>query len=114
METGECIFCKIVRKQIPAEMVWEADAVVAFKDIHPKAEIHLLIVPKKHLATLRDLSEDDRFLVGEIVRAANQIMSEAHLGRKDYRLIANCGKGAGQAVFHVHFHLLAGRMFHFG
>lgn len=113
MEHSDCIFCKITKKEIPAEIVWEDERFMAFKDITPKAPIHVLIVPKRHIPTLRDVSAEDAAMMSEVVAVANLLMSESHLGQKDYRLIVNCGKGVGQAVFHIHFHLLAGKMFRF-
>lgn len=102
------IFSKIIQGQIPCTKVYENEHVIAFNDIAPQAPVHILIVPKKEIAKLQDLAEGDLYLLSEVVKAA-QIIAEK-LGIEDgYRLITNNGKEAGQTVFHLHFHLLAGK-----
>jgi histidine triad (HIT) family protein len=104
-----CLFCKIVAGQIPATIVFQDDHVVAFKDITPRAPTHVLIVPRRHVASLNDLGADDDALVGEMVRAAAAIATEQGLADRGYRTVFNCNADAGQTVFHIHLHLLGGR-----
>lgn len=106
-----CIFCKIVRGEIPARLVYEDDHVVAFPDINPQAPVHLLIIPKRHIPTLSDLSADDRSLAADILLVAKELAARNGLAEAGYRLVANCNESAGQTVFHLHFHLLGGRQF---
>lgn len=105
----ECIFCKIVHKSIPAEIIYEDDRVMAFKDTHPSAPVHYLLIPKKHIPTFLDLTEEEEGIVGHLQRVAGIIAREAGLGRKGFRLVSNCLEDAGQLVFHLHYHFLAGR-----
>lgn len=105
----ECIFCKIVSKEIPSAIVYEDDSVMAFNDINPEAPIHVLIVPKKHIPSLQDFDpEDSIYLVG-IHMAAKKIAERLKINKSGYRLINNCGTDAGQTVFHLHYHLVGGR-----
>jgi len=106
---SECLFCGIVEEKIKGEIVYRDDAIVAFKDINPKAPVHILIVPVKHIATLLDLQNEDSELVGEIFSVANRLAKEQGISKDGFRVVANCGAGAGQTVFHIHFHLLGGR-----
>ena len=106
---ADCLFCKIVAGQIPANIVFQDDHVVAFKDITPRAPTHVLIVPRRHVASLNDLVADDDALVGERVRAAATIARAEGLSDRGYRTIFNCNADAGQTVFHIHLHLLGGR-----
>ena len=103
-----CIFCQIVAGKARARKVYETDTVLAFWDISPKAPVHILIVPKKHIARLSDLTDDDTWLMGEIVAAAKAVAEQEGVG-DGFRLVANNGAQAGQSVFHIHFHLLGGR-----
>ncbi len=105
----ECIFCKIINGQVPSEKVYEDEEILAFKDIHPAAPIHVLIIPKKHIATLMDIEEEDSSLMGKIIQTAKLIAKQLGIEEKGFRLIANCGPDSGQEVMHIHFHLLAGR-----
>ncbi|MFH1143454.1 MAG: histidine triad nucleotide-binding protein [Candidatus Eisenbacteria bacterium] len=105
---GDCLFCKIVAGAIPAEKVYEDDRLLAFRDIHPAAPTHVLLIPKAHVATLDDLTPEHDALIGALLRAASTVARAEGLA-DGYRLIANCGRGAGQAVFHVHVHILGGR-----
>ena len=105
----DCLFCRIVKREIPSRAVAEDDRIYAFEDIAPKAPVHVLIVPKKHIATLADATEEDAALVGDVAMKAASIARERGLAH--YRLVVNNGEGAGQSVFHLHFHLLGGRPF---
>ena len=107
----DCLFCRIIAGGIPARMVAQDDLVVAFADINPQAPHHVLICPRAHLATLDELGTEHEALMGRVVRTAAQIARELGLPSGGYRLVANCGAGAGQSVFHIHFHLLGGRPF---
>jgi histidine triad (HIT) family protein len=106
---ADCLFCKIVEGQIPATIVFQDDHVVAFKDMTPRAPTHVLIVPRRHIASLNDLGAGDDALVGEMVRAAAAIAKEQGLADRGYRTVFNCNADAGQTVFHIHLHLLGGR-----
>jgi histidine triad (HIT) family protein len=103
------IFQKIIDKEIPADIVYEDDLVLAFKDINPQAPVHILVIPKKPIAKLSDMAEDDASLVGTLIYRATRIAEEQNI--EDYRLTVNNGARAGQTVFHVHIHLMAGRAF---
>ncbi len=106
---ADCLFCKIIRREIPATLVYEDDRVVAFSDINPQAPTHVLVVPKRHVATLNDIGTEDDQLVGELVRRAAAIAKERGLSAGGYRTVFNTNRGAGQTVFHIHLHLLGGR-----
>lgn len=103
-----CIFCKIIKKEIPASFVFESDFVVAFPDINPSADTHILIVPKKHIGAVQDLTTQDGELLSKIYQVANQLVSEYNLEGKQYRIVVNGGKA--QHVLHLHFHLLGGKL----
>tara|TARA_B100002052_G_scaffold93879_1_gene86586 strand:- start:936 stop:1277 length:342 start_codon:yes stop_codon:yes gene_type:complete len=105
----ENIFNKIINKEIKADIVFENDKVIAFKDINPAAPIHLLIIPKKNIKTINDIQENDKELIGELFLAAKKIAKDYNIDKNGYRLIFNCNDDAGQSVFHIHMHLLAGR-----
>ena len=102
-----CLFCQIVDKKIPAKILYEDAETLAFYDINPQAPVHLLIIPKKHLAQVSDLSEKDTALAGTLIQTAKKIAAENSW--KNYRLVFNNGEEAGQSVFHIHLHLLSGR-----
>lgn len=108
---AECLFCKIVNGEIPGAIVYKDDRLVAFKDINPQAPMHVLIVPRRHVATLNDLTEKDDALVGEMVRRAAALAAEHGHAKGGYRTVLNCNQDAGQSVFHVHLHVLGGRRF---
>lgn len=108
---SDCLFCKIVKGEIPSQKTYEDDRIFAFEDIQPQAPHHTLIIPKKHIATLNDLEDEDRNLMGEIILVASRIAQKKGLSDEGYRLVANCLERAGQSVFHIHFHLLGGRSF---
>ena len=106
---SDCIFCKIVGREIPAQLVHEDDSLIAFKDLNPQAPLHALIVPRRHVATLNDLTPADDALVGSMFRVAARLAKEHGYADRGYRTVFNCNREAGQSVFHVHLHLLAGR-----
>ena len=107
----DCLFCRIISLDIPAKILYTDDHVVAFGDINPQAPRHTLICPRKHLATLNDVTETDEPLMGHVVRTAATLARLHGDAEEGYRLVANCQRGAGQSVFHIHFHLLGGRSF---
>ena len=104
----ECLFCKIANKEAPAEMVYEDGLFAAFKDINPKAPVHILIVPKKHIVSVNDLGEADKPMLGELFLAAKKIAKERGVMDKGYKLVFNVGRGGGQIIDHLHLHLLGG------
>ena len=104
-----CIFCKIIKGEIPSEKVYEDEEILAFKDINPAAPIHILVIPKKHIETLFDVKEEDNYLIGKIYTTRNKIAKDLGIEKDGFRVIANCGKDSGQEVMHIHFHLLAGK-----
>lgn len=105
----DCLFCKIIDGQIPATLVHQDDRLIAFKDVNPQAALHVLIVPRRHIATLNDLQAGDDGLVGEMVRRAAAIAVGHGYDARGYRMVFNCNADAGQTVWHIHLHLLAGR-----
>lgn len=104
-----CPFCRIVAGEIPAKKVYEDDALLAFEDINPQAPLHVLIVPKTHVATLNDLGPEHEGLVGSLVRRAAAIAQERGYAASGFRTVFNCNAAAGQTVFHIHLHVLGGR-----
>jgi len=105
---GNCLFCKIVNKTAPAQIVYEDDKVIVFKDIHPKAPLHLLIVLKKHIPSVNHLEITDKELMGELILAAQKIARKEGAAKSGYKLVFNVGKGGGQLIPHLHLHLLGG------
>ncbi len=105
----QCIFCRIADRDIPSPLLWEDDDVVAFNDLSPRAPQHILIIPRKHLSSLNDISEEDIRVMGKISYVASQLARELGFDEAGYRLVCNCGRDSGQEVFHIHYHLLAGR-----
>lgn len=103
-----CVFCKIINKEIPSDIVYEDDKVIAFKDINPATPIHILVVPKKHIETLLDVKEDDSELIAHIYQVINKIARDNNFADDGFRVITNCGRDSGQEVMHIHFHILAG------
>jgi histidine triad (HIT) family protein len=104
---NDCLFCKIVRREIPAKLVYEGDDCVAFRDIDPKAPVHVLVVPRAHVASLNDVS--DASLVGQLAMVAAEIARQEGIAESGYRTVVNTNRDAGQTVFHLHLHLLGGR-----
>ena len=105
----DCLFCKITHRQIPADIVYEDELVIGFKDITPQAPVHLLIIPKNHISTINDVKPDDKNLIGHMVLCAQQLAEENGLSEPGYRLVMNCNQHGGQTVFHIHLHLLGGQ-----
>jgi histidine triad (HIT) family protein len=106
---SDCLFCGIVEKKIKGDVLYEDNSVVAFKDINPKAPVHILIIPRKHIATLSELSRADGEIVGDIFLVAAKLAQEQGVAQDGFRIVVNAGADAGQTVFHLHFHLLGGR-----
>lgn len=107
----DCIFCKIIKGEIPSQKVYEDEEILAFKDINPAAPIHILVIPKKHITSLAKMEKEDEIIVGKIYGVINKIAQKEGFKEQGYRVIVNCGKDAGQEVMHLHFHLLAGQKF---
>jgi histidine triad (HIT) family protein len=105
----DCLFCKIVNNEIPAELIFEDDRIVAFNDINPQAPIHVLIIPKEHFASLNDIPEEKKDILGHILLRARQIAQNLGIQENGYRIVLNTARDSGQEVFHIHFHLLGGR-----
>ncbi|MBQ9658645.1 MAG: histidine triad nucleotide-binding protein [Clostridia bacterium] len=104
----DCIFCKIIKREIPSEIVYEDDEVIAFNDVNPLAPIHILVVPKKHIDCIAHLAEEDLPLISKIYGVINKIAEEKGFKENGFKVIVNSGKDSGQEVMHIHFHLLAG------
>ena len=111
MANDDCLFCKILAGEIPADVIYESDLAIAFRDINPQAPTHVLIIPRQHIATINDISEDDHAIVGSLYSAARTIAAEEGFSEEGYRAVMNCNEAAGQTVFHIHLHLLGGRPF---
>lgn len=111
MSAPECLFCKIINKETESSIEYEDENYLAFNDINPQAPTHILIIPKKHVARIADLSEDDSEMIGQMVVLAKKLAAKKKLSEKGYRLVFNNGPQAGQMVFHIHLHLLGGRKF---
>jgi histidine triad (HIT) family protein len=107
-DSVDCIFCKIVSGDIPSEKVHEDEDVVAFRDLNPQAPVHVLVVPRKHIASLNEADPDDRAILGQLLLTVQKLAGQLGVG-SGYRVVNNCGASAGQSVFHIHFHLLGGR-----
>ena len=108
----DCLFCKIIKREIPASIVYEDDRLLAFNDLNPQASTHVLVVPKRHIASLNDLTPDDDQIVGEIVRRAAAIAKQRGISAGGFRTVFNTNREAGQTVFHIHLHLIGGRTMH--
>ncbi len=105
----DCLFCRIIKGEIPASVVYKDDDLIVINDINPQAPLHVLIIPVEHIATTNDLDPAHDALVGRMLRRAAAIASERGYAEQGYRTVFNCNRGAGQSVFHIHMHLLAGR-----
>ena len=105
----DCLFCKIIKGEIPSAKVYEDDKVYAFRDIEPQAPVHILIIPKEHIASANELTEENASIVGHIFAVAAKIAKEEGIAEGGYRIVNNCGQDGGQTVGHIHFHLLARR-----
>ena len=106
---NECIFCKIIKGEIPSPKVYEDGEVLAFNDINPQMPVHVIVIPKKHIESIADLKENDEKIVGKIFTAINKIAHNLKIDVTGFRVISNCGEDAGQTVKHLHFHILAGK-----
>ena len=104
-----CLFCSIVEKKFPSKIIYEDDDMIAFDDINPQAPVHVLIVPKKHISTVLDTKPEDNELIGKLFQTANKISQDRGVAERGFRLVTNCKREAGQTVYHLHLHLLAGR-----
>lgn len=111
MSDVDCLFCKFVSGEIDADIVHETESVIAFRDINPQAPTHVLIIPRKHIPTINDLTDADKDEIGELYLAAKRVAKMEGFSEDGYRVVMNCNAGAGQTVFHVHLHLLGGRSF---
>ena len=105
----DCIFCKIINKQIPSTIVYEDEEILAFKDIHPIAPVHILVIPKKHVKSIMELQQVDEKTIGKIYSVIKQIAIEQNIAEEGFRVIVNCGENGGQEVGHIHFHLIGGK-----
>lgn len=103
------IFTKIINREIPADIVYENDKVLAFKDINPLAPVHILVIPKKEIATINDIKPEDKELIGDIFLAIGEIAKKMGISEEGYRVVANCNEYGGQEVFHLHYHILGGK-----
>ena len=106
---SDCLFCKILAGDIPADIIYESDTAIAFRDINPQAPTHVLVIPRKHISTINDITTDDQAIVGSLYLAAKEIAAAEGIADAGYRAVMNCNEGAGQTVFHIHLHLLGGR-----
>ena len=105
----DCLFCKIVAGEIPVDLVYESETAIAFRDINPQAPTHILVIPRKHIATINDIEDADKEIIGSLYTAAGDIAVQEGIAEDGYRAVMNCNEGAGQTVFHIHLHLLGGR-----
>jgi len=106
---SDCLFCKILKGEISADIVFENDNVLAFRDVNPQAPTHILIIPRQHISTTNDLTENHELIMGRLFSAAKIIAAQEGVSDEGYRMVVNCNEKAGQTVFHIHMHLLAGR-----
>ncbi len=104
----DCIFCKIVRKEIPSQVVYEDDRILAFKDINPLAPVHVLLIPKEHITNVLELNESNVDIIGHIHLTANKLAREFGIAEQGFRIVTNCNKEGGQIIFHLHYHLIGG------
>jgi histidine triad (HIT) family protein len=104
-----CVFCKIVKGELPAKVVYEDDRVMAFHDINPQAPVHVLVIPKEHIPTVNDLKEEHAELIGHIFLVIKKIAKELGIAESGYRVLVNCNSDGGQEIYHLHFHLLGGK-----
>ena len=109
MTSQDCLFCKILAGEIPADIIYESETAVAFRDISPRAPTHAVIIPRQHIATINDIETSDQTIIGSLFTAAREIATQEGLADRGYRVVMNCNREAGQTVFHLHLHLLGGR-----
>ena len=112
LEMSDCLFCKMVAGEIKPNIVFETPKLLAFRDLHPQAPTHVLVIPKRHIATINDLNPEDAQLAGEMLLAAKTIAQQDGFAQSGYRTVMNCNADAGQSVFHIHLHVLGGRTLH--
>ena len=105
----ECIFCKIINKEIPASIVYEDEKMIAFSDINPQAPVHILLIPKEHFSSLNEISEDKKDILSHLLLRAKEIAREKEIAERGYRIVLNTARESGQEVLHIHFHLIGGR-----
>ena len=110
MSDENCLFCKIVNGEIPADIVYESETALAFRDINPKAPTHVLVIPRKHISTINDIGTEDEATVGSLYTAAREIAAEEGIAEDGFRAVMNCNEAAGQSVFHIHLHVMGGRI----
>ena len=108
---GDCFFCKIAKKEIATDLIYENKNIVAFRDINPQAPVHILLIPKLHFSTLNDLMSNDKYLAGNLIYNAAKLAKREGIAEKGYRTVFNCNEWGGQTVYHIHLHLLGGRKF---
>lgn len=108
---SDCLFCKIINGDIPGDIVYQDEHVLGFNDINPQAPHHVLFIPRKHISSINDIQKEDAEVVGQLFLAAKQVAAERGVAEAGYRVTMNCGEHAGQTVFHIHLHMLAGRGF---
>lgn len=106
---NDCLFCKIIKKEIPSTIVYEDEEILAFRDINPVAPVHVLVIPKKHISSLTNLEPQDELIVGKIYGVINKIAKQENIFESGFRVIVNCGEDGGQEVKHLHFHLIGGK-----
>ena len=111
MAESDCVFCKIVRRELSSRVVFENNKIIAFEDSNPQGPVHLLIIPKNHIEKISDLTDDNACLIGELILTAKMLACRQGISDTGYRIVLNCGKDAGQEVLHLHLHLLGGRSF---
>ena len=109
---SDCLFCKIIEGKIAAKKVYEDDLALAFEDINPQAPVHILVIPKKHIPTALDIEKNDHDLIGHLVDVANRIAKDKGIAERGYRMVMNCNPESGQTVYHIHLHMLGGRLMH--
>ena len=108
----DCLFCRIIRKELPAKIIYEDDDILSFEDINPQAPVHVLVIPKKHISSSLEIKNEDNELIGRLFQAANRLAREKGIDERGFRTVINCNAEAGQTVFHLHLHLLGGRGMH--
>lgn len=111
-DNQDCVFCKILAGEIPADIVYESETAIAFRDINPRAPTHVLIIPRRHIETINDIAKEDQAVVGSLFSAASAIAAQEGVAQGGYRAVMNCNADAGQTVFHIHLHMLGGRTMH--
>ena len=105
----KCIFCKMIRREMQAKIVFEDNTIIAIEDINPQAPVHLLLIPKKHISTTMEIEKEDSEILSAVFQSAKHLAKEKQIDESGFRIVLNCNEGAGQSVFHIHFHLLGGR-----